>query len=145
ALIWSDDPDAAPEEREVPADLVDQVDEWRERLIERVVETDDALLHKYLEGEAIPEEDLRRQLRQGEVDGKFVPILCGSSLKNRGVQPLLDAVVDYLPSPLDVPPVAGRHPQTDEVEARRSVPEEPLAALAFKIVADPFVGKLSYV
>jgi elongation factor G len=145
AWVWSDDPDAAPTEQDVPADMVDQVDEWRSQLVERVVETDDGLLHKYLEGEAVSDDEIRHTLRQGVVDGKFVPILCGSSLRNRGVQTLLDAVVDYLPSPLDVPPVAGRHPTTDEVEARRSVPEEPLAALAFKIVADPFVGKLSYV
>ncbi len=145
ALIWSDDPDAPPTEQDVPSDLAEQVEEYRHLLVERVVETDDALLHKYLEGETVTEDEIRRALRRGVVDGKFVPVLCGSSLKNRGVQPLLDAVVDFLPSPLDVPPVAGRHPQTDEIEARRSLPEEPLAGLAFKIVADPFVGKLTYV
>jgi elongation factor G len=145
AWVWSDESATPPKEEAVPADLAEQVDHWRAQLVERVVETDDVLLEKYLGGEEISVEDLRRTLRQGVVDGKFVPILCGSSLKNKGVQPLLDAVVDYLPSPLDVPPVAGRDPRTDEVEARRAVPEEPLAALAFKIAVDPFVGKLSYV
>ncbi|HZT08543.1 MAG TPA: elongation factor G [Chloroflexota bacterium] len=145
ALVWGDDPDAPPEEIAVPVTQGDDAATWHERLVERVVETNDALLHRYLEGEAIGADELRAALRQAVIDGKFVPVLCGSALRNKGVQPLLDAIVDYLPSPLDVPPVAGRNPQTGEVEARRALPEEPLAALAFKIVADPFVGKLTYV
>jgi elongation factor G len=108
------------------------------------VELDDQLLHEYLEGNEISIEQLQKALRQATVDAKLVPILCGSALRNKGVQPLLDAVVDYLPSPLDRPPVAGTHPRTGEIEARRASLDEPLAALAFKIVADPF-GKLSYI
>jgi elongation factor G len=146
ALVWTDDDaDAPPTEVSIPADLVDEVEKWREQLVERVVEHDDHLLRQYLEGEEISEEALRHGLRQATIDAKLVPILCGSALRNKGVQPLLDAIVAYLPSPLDRPPVAGANPKTGEVEARRALPEEPLAALAFKIVADPFSGRLTYV
>jgi elongation factor G len=124
--------------------LQDEARKWREALVERVVEFDDALLHEYLEGNEISAEALKGLVRRATIDGHVVPILCGSALKNRGVQPLLDAVVDYLPSPLDRPPVAGTHPRTGELLARRASIDEPLAALAFKIVADPF-GKLSYI
>ncbi|MBI4213816.1 MAG: elongation factor G [Chloroflexi bacterium] len=145
ALVWGPDPDTPPEEKPIPASMVSEVEQMRGALVERIVELDEHLLHQYLEGHDIPVELLKAALRRATIDGKLTPILCGSSLKNKGVQPLLDAIVDYLPSPLDVPPVAGVHPRTGEIEARRAVPEEPLAALAFKIVSDPFVGKLAYI
>ena len=145
ALVWGPDADILPEEQPVPDSMIAEVDRMRSELVERIVELDEGLLHSYLEGHEIPVESLKAVLRTATIDGKLIPVLCGSSLKNKGVQPLLDAVVDYLPSPLDVPPVAGVHPRTGEIEARRAVPEEPLAALAFKIVADPFVGKLAYI
>ncbi|MSQ23190.1 MAG: elongation factor G [Chloroflexi bacterium] len=145
AWKWGSDADEAPQEEPVPDDMLAEAQQAREKLIERVVEQDDALLHLYLEGHQISQADLKKGLRQATVDGKVIPVLCGSSLKNKGVQTLLDAVVDYLPSPLDRPPVAGLHPRTGELEARRAAVEEPLAALAFKIVADAFVGKLAYI
>jgi elongation factor G len=143
ALIWSGDADAPPEEADIPADMEEEVERWRTTLLEDVLNLDNALLERYLEGEEVAEADLRRLVRQATIDAKHVPILCGSSLRNKGVQALLDAIVDYLPSPLERPPVAGMNPKTGEMEARRALPEEPLAALAFKIVSDPF-GKLSY-
>ncbi len=147
ALEWPDgsDADAPPSLQAVPEAMEAEVENWREELVSRLGSFDDGLGHRYLAGEDIPAADLRRALREATIDGKVVPILCGSALRNKGIQPLLDAVVDYLPSPLDVPPVAGLHPQTGEVEARRSVPEEPFAALAFKIVSDPYAGRLSYI
>jgi elongation factor G len=145
ALVWDGTADAAPTEREIPADMVDDVEKWREQLVEHVVEHDDKLMHRYLESEEISIEELRGAVRHATVDAKIQPVVCGTALRNKGVQAVLDAIVDYLPSPLDVPPVAGINPQTGEMEARRALPEEPLSALAFKIAADPFVGKLSYV
>src|SRR5438105_8412109 len=146
AYTWADqDPDATPTEGDVPADMYDAVEEWRDKLLEQLALLDDDLAHRYLEGEDIGTDEIRKALREATIDARVVPIFCGSALRNKGVQPLLDAVIDYLPSPLDVPPVAGLHPVTGEVEARRALPEEPLAALAFKIVSDPFAGKLSYI
>src|SRR5438094_672194 len=146
AYTWADqDPDATPTEGDVPADMHDAVEEWRDKLLEQLALLDDDLAHRYLEGEDIASDEIRKALRQATIDARVVPIFCGSALRNKGVQPLLDAVIDYLPSPLDVPPVAGLHPVTGEVEARRALPEEPMAALAFKIVSDPFAGKLSYI
>jgi len=146
ALTWSDaDPDATPVESGVPADMTDAVEVARDKLLEQLALLDDDLAHRYLEGEDIGTDEIRKALREATIDARVVPIFCGSALRNKGVQPLLDAVIDYLPSPLDVPPVAGLHPTTGEVEARRALPEEPMAALAFKIVSDPFAGKLSYI
>jgi len=146
AYTWSDtDLDAPPTEGDVPPDMADAVEEWYDKLLEQLALLDDDLAHRYLEGEEIGKDEIRRALRQATIDARVVPIFCGSALKNKGIQSLLDAVIDYLPSPLDVPPVAGLDPATGEVEARRALPEEPLAALAFKIVADPFAGKLSYI
>ena len=144
ALTWGPDDDA-PHEGPIPAHLAEAANAARSLLVERIVELDPPLLHEYLEDHEISVEALRFALRRATIDGKLVPVLCGSALKNKGVQPLLDAVIDYLPSPMDVPPVAGIHPTSGEVEARRAIPEEPLAALAFKIVADPFVGKVAYI
>jgi elongation factor G len=129
---------------DVPAEMAEEVERCRHEVIERVVEMDDELMVRYLEGEEIAEDEIRAALRQATIQSKLVPVLCGSALRNKGVRPLLDAVVDYLPSPLDVPPVEGIDPRTDEQVVREADPAQPLAALAFKIVADPFVGKLSY-
>ena len=130
---------------EIPADMKSQVEEYRRKLVEQIAENDDALLHKYLEGEDITLEELQKTLRNTVIAYKLVPIYCGSSLRNKGVQPLLDAVVDYLPSPLDVPAVEGINPTTEEKEKRKPDPAEPFAGLAFKVQIDPHVGKLTYV
>jgi elongation factor G len=145
ALRFSDDPAAAPTVEDVPSDMVDETDTRRHDLIERVVEMDDALMMRYLDGEEIPVEELKRALRLGVISNRLVPVLCGSALRNKGVQPLLDGVVDYLPSPLDIPPVIGIDPATADSLERPADPKAPFAALAFKIVADPFVGKLTYI
>lgn len=145
AVVWLEETLGAKfEDREIPADLKAQADEYRVALIEAVVELDDAVLEAYLGGEEPDEATLVRLLRQGTVAGKIVPVLCGSAFKNKGVQPLLDAVVDYLPSPLDVPATEGTKPGTEEVVLRRPEDGEPLSALAFKIMSDPFVGSLTF-
>jgi elongation factor G len=145
ALYWDGDEPAAPEVREIPADMKDAVDEARETMIEKVVETDDALLHRYLEEHHITPDEIRQALRAATISAKVVPVLCGAALRNKGIQPLLDAVVHYLPSPLDVPPVTGIDPKTGEELVRRATDEDPFSALAFKIMSDPFVGKLAFV
>ena len=145
AIVWEDSLGAEPKEVEIPADLRQEVAEQRERMIEQIAETDDDLTLKYLEGQDITPEDLKKGLRQAVVPGKATAVLCGTSLRNRGVQLLLDAVVDYLPSPLDVPPVRAFDPDDDTVEIMRYPNDnEPLSALVFKIVTDPYVGRLSY-
>src|SRR5438093_1594681 len=135
---------ADPTIKEILADMVEEVNGHRERLVEQVVETEDALMEKYLEGSEITAEDIKAALRRATLTSTLVPVLCGSSLRNKGVQPMLDAVVDYLPSPLDLPPVSGINPRTDEPELRETDDNQPFAALAFKIVSDPFVGRLCY-
>ncbi|MGQ0605000.1 MAG: elongation factor G [Anaerolineales bacterium] len=144
AWFWVDDTGRKFEQKEIPTELKDAVAVARTRMIEKVAELDDDLTLKYLEGEEISNDELRRALRKGTLAGKCNPVFCGSALKNKGVQPVLDAVVDYLPSPLDVPAVTGTHPKTDEPLERTTDPKGPLAALVFKIVADPFVGRLAY-
>ncbi len=144
SILYLDDLGTRSDETEIPAELRDQAEQWRERLIEAVAEMDDELTHKYLEGHRLSEEEIRRGLRIGTLTYKMVPVLAGSSFRNKGVQPLLDAVVDYLPSPIDMHAVEGRHPKTGESEQRRPDPAEPFSALAFKIVTDPYVGKLTY-
>ncbi|MCX8008463.1 MAG: elongation factor G [Patescibacteria group bacterium] len=129
----------------VPEDLKDEVEKSRAELIERICETDDALLEKYLNGEEPTVEELKSALRRAVIAYKLVPVYCGTSLRNKGVQPLLDAVVDYLPSPLDLPPVKGIHPKTGEELTRNRVNEEKFSGLAFKIQIDPHVGKITYV
>ena len=129
----------------IPEALAAEYAEHREKLVEAVAETDDALMEKYLDGREITRDELVAALPAATIAGKLVPVLCGSALKNKGVQPMLDAVVEYLPSPLDVPPVVGVNPKTDESEARSPDDAEPFSGLAFKIVADPFVGRLAYV
>ena len=145
AIIWKDENLGAEfEYRDIPADLADKAAEYREKLLETAVETDDAVMEAYLEGNEPDEATLKACIRKGVIAMKFVPVLCGSAFKNKGVQPLLDAVVDFLPSPLDVPSINGVHPDTDAPIARHSSDEEPLAALAFKIMNDPFVGSLTF-
>jgi elongation factor G len=145
AWTYSDALGASAEEIPIPGELESLVNERREMLVEKIAESDETLTMKYLEGEEITEDELRRALRQATLSGKLVPVLCGSSLRNKGVQLLLDAVVDYLPSPLDVPPVQGTNPDTGEPEDRPSDLEAPVAALVFKIQTDPYIGRLAYV
>jgi elongation factor G len=146
SVVWLEETLGAKfEVRPVPEHLQEQASEYRTKLIEAVAELDDVVLEAYLSGEEPDDATLVRLLRQGTVTGKVVPVLCGSAFKNKGVQPLLDAVVDFLPSPLDVPATEGLKPGTDEVVVRRPEDGEPLAALAFKIMSDPFVGSLTFV
>jgi elongation factor G len=133
-----------PEIREIPADMKDAAEKAREAMVEKVVETDDALLHRYLEEHHITPDEIRRALRAATIATKVVPVLTGAALRNKGVQPLLDAVVHFLPSPLDVPPVTGLDPKTSEELVRRPNDDDPFSALAFKIASDPFVGKLAF-
>ncbi|WP_405001380.1 elongation factor G [Geochorda subterranea] len=144
AILYVDDLGTRSDETDIPAEMAELVERTRQATVEAIVETDDELMARYLEGEAIEIEALRRALRQATVTGRLVPVLCGSSFRNKGVQPLLDAVVDYLPSPLDLPPVEGTHPDSGETLTRELVDQAPLAALAFKIQVDPYVGKLCY-
>ncbi|MGQ9709316.1 MAG: elongation factor G [Anaerolineae bacterium] len=145
AVTWVDELGKDPVIVPVPPELADEVQELRERVLEQIVETDDDLMARYLEGEEIPAADLRRALRRATIAGTLVPVLCGSALRNKGVQPLLDAIVDYLPSPLDIPPVEGENHRTGEVETRPADVNAPLAALVFKVASDPYVGRLVYV
>jgi elongation factor G len=131
-------------EGDIPADMVELAAEWRAKLIEKVAELDDALLEKYLAGEIPTVDEMIATLRKGTIAGKIIPVLTGSALKNKGVQLLLDGVVNYLPSPLDVPPTPGTHPKTHEPLERHASDEEPFSALLFKIATDPFVGKLTF-
>ncbi len=144
AYIYTDDQGTTREEADIPADMTAEAKAQRDRLIEQIAETDEELTLKYLEGEEINVADLKAALRRATIAGKLVPVLCGAALKNKGVQLLLDAVVDYLPSPLDVPPITAIVPGTDRQEERPADDSLPFSALAFKIVADPFAGKLTY-
>ncbi len=144
AVVWSDELGLSPEFVDIPPELEETVREAREKAVEKIVETDDDLMMRYLEGQAISAPRLRQALRRATLDGQLQPVLCGSALRNKGIQLLLDAVVDYLPSPVDIPPVEGVNPYTDKVEARPSDPDAPLAALVFKIATDPYVGRLAY-
>ncbi len=143
ALVWRDDLGAQFDTIDIPVELQAQADEHRTKMIEALADADDDIAHKYLEGESFTEEELKHALRLGTLQYKFVPVLTGSALKNKGIQPMLDAVVDYLPSPLDVPPMVALDPQGHDV-VRTVDDKEPFAALAFKIAADPFVGKLAF-
>ncbi len=145
AVVWEEETlGAAFHDEEIPADLLDQAKEYREKMIETAVEVDEAALEAYLEGNEPDIETLKKLIRKGTCSGAFYPVLCGSAFKNKGVQPLLDAVIDFLPSPLDVPPIKGVDYKTGEEVVRRSSDEEPLAVLAFKIMDDPFVGTLTF-
>lgn len=145
AYIHYDESGADIREEGVPEDMKNQVEEYRAQLIEKIVENDEDAMNKFLAGEEIPIENLKKLLRSAVISLEIVPIFCGSALKNKGVQPLLNAINDYLPSPLDVPPVEGMDPKNEEkVITRKADDNEPLAALAFKVAADPYVGKLCY-
>ena len=144
AEVYTSDDGKEYEDREVPADMVDFVNAKREEMIEKIAETDDELTMKYLDGEEITIDELKAALRKATVECKLIPVTCGTSLRNKGVQMLLDAIIDYMPSPLDVPAIKGVNPDTNEEEDRPSSDEEPFAALAFKIATDPFVGKLCF-
>jgi elongation factor G len=144
AYIYTNDLGTNVQETDIPADMADEVATQREKMVELIVESDDELTLRYLEGDEISPEELKAALRRATIALRLVPVLCGSSLKNKGVQLLLDAVIDYLPSPLDVPPVKGIVPGHDEPVERATDENEPFAALVFKIVADPYVGRLAY-
>jgi len=143
-ITWSDEMGTTMVRTPIPAELKQAAAEARAKMVESIAETDDALTLKYLEGEAISVPELRLALRQAVLANKCAPVFCGSALRNKGIQLVLDAVVDYLPSPKDIPPVKGTNPKTDEEVLRSANPEEPLAALVFKIVSDPYVGRLAY-
>ena len=144
AEIYTNDLGTDILEEDIPAEYLEQAQEYREKLVEAVAETDEDLMMKYLEGEEITNEELKAAIRKATINVEFFPVLCGSAFKNKGVQLMLDAVIDYLPSPLDIPAIKGVNPDTDEEETRPASDEEPFAALAFKIMTDPFVGRLTF-
>ena len=144
AEIYTNDLGTDILEEDIPAEYLDQAQEYREKLVEAVAETDEELMMKYLEGEEITNEELKAGIRKATINVEFFPVLCGSAFKNKGVQLMLDAVIDYLPSPLDIPAIKGINPDTDDEETRPASDEEPFAALAFKIMTDPFVGRLTF-
>ena len=144
AYVYYDDMGKDILVEEIPEDLKDKAEEYRNNMLEAVSEQDDTIMERYLEGEDIPGQDIRDCIRKATITNKMVPVVCGTSYKNKGVQKLLDAIVEYMPSPVDVPPIAGINPDTGEEETRPSSDEEPFSALAFKIATDPFVGKLCF-
>ena len=129
---------------EIPADMLEQAQLYREQMVEAIASTDDDLMEKYLEGEEISVDELKAALRKATIANEIVPVVCGTSYRNKGVQKLLDAIIDFMPAPTDIPPISGINPKTDEEEVRHSSDSEPFSALAFKIMTDPFVGKLCY-
>ncbi|MEG3298555.1 elongation factor G [Streptococcus suis] len=144
AEIYTNDLGTDILEEDIPAEYLEQAQEYREKLVEAVAETDEELMMKYLEGEEITNEELKAAIRKATINVEFFPVLCGSAFKNKGVQLMLDAVIDYLPSPIDIPAIKGINPDTDAEEERHASDEEPFAALAFKIMTDPFVGRLTF-
>ncbi len=144
AYVYYDDVGKDIRVEEIPHDMVDKAEEYHAALVEAVAELDEELMEKYLNEEELTIEEMKKVIRKATIANEMVPVVCGTSYKNKGVQKLLDAVVDYMPSPLDIPPIKGVNPETDEEEERPSSDSEPFAALAFKIATDPFVGKLCY-
>uniref|UniRef100_A0A832GRD6 Elongation factor G n=1 Tax=Caldimicrobium thiodismutans TaxID=1653476 RepID=A0A832GRD6_9BACT len=145
AIVWEEETLGAKfHYEEIPAHLKDQAEEYRVMMLEKLADVNDEIMEKYLEGKDITPEEIKAAIREATCQFKLVPVLCGAAFKNKGVQPLLDAIVDYLPSPLDIPPVKGINPNTGEVEERKTDPDAPLSALAFKIMTDPFVGTLTF-
>ena len=144
AYYYRDDMGVDIEVLDIPDNMKDKAEEYHEMMIETAVGVDDELMEKYLEGEEISIEELKKCIRKGTIDNTFVPVCCGTSYRNKGVQKLLDAIVDYMPSPLDIPPVKGTDPKTDAAVERKAGDNEPFSALAFKIAVDPFVGKLCF-
>ena len=144
ADIYYDDLGKDMRVEEIPEDMRELAEEYRTNLLEAVSDFDDEIMERYLEGEEVPADMIRAAIRKATVAVKMIPVTCGTSYKNKGVQKLLDAIVDYLPSPLDIPPVEGTNPKTGETEARKASDDEPFSALAFKIMTDPYVGKLAF-
>ncbi|CAM3841715.1 elongation factor G [Cytobacillus oceanisediminis] len=144
ATFYGNDLGTDIEDREIPEEYMEQAEEYREKLIEAVAELDEELMEKYLGGEEITNDELKAAIRKGTVNVEFYPVICGSAFKNKGVQKMLDAVIDYLPSPLDVPAIKGTLPDTDEEVTRPSSDDAPFSALAFKVMTDPYVGKLTF-
>ncbi|MBQ7478335.1 MAG: elongation factor G [Selenomonadaceae bacterium] len=144
AIIYEDDLGKVADEVDIPDDMKDVADEYREKLLEAVAEFDDDLMEKYLGGEEVSEEEIKVAIRKATIACKMCPVTCGTSYRNKGVQPMLDAVVDYMPAPTDIPPIQGINPDTEEEDHRPSSDEEPFAALAFKVMTDPYVGKLTF-
>lgn len=144
AVIYEEDYTKEPDLVDIPAEYKEQAEEYRQKMLDTIAETDDDLMMKYLEGEELTEEEIKAALRKATVSCTLCPVVCGSSYKDKGIQPMLDAVVDYMPSPLDIPPIKGVNPDTNEEDHREADDSEPFAALAFKIMADPFVGKLAF-
>jgi len=145
AIYYIDDLGTQSEEKDIPDDLKELADEYRTKLLEVVAEQDDELMMKYLEGDELTEQEIKAAIRKATIETRIIPVMCGSSYKNKGVQPLLDAVVDYLPSPVDIPPVESTIPDSDEKIVRHSSADEPLSILTFKVMIDPYVGKLVFV
>ena len=144
ADIYYDDMGKDMRVEPIPADMVDLAQEWHDKMVEAIASTDDELMMKYLEGEEITVAELKTALRKATINNEIVPVVCGTSYRNKGVQKLLDAIVDFMPSPLDIPAIKGVNPRTEEEEERPASDEEPFSALAFKIMTDPFVGKLCF-
>jgi elongation factor G len=144
AYIYNNDLGTDISEEDIPEDLMDEAQKYREKMLEALADIDEEIMMKYLEGEEISEEEIRRAIRKGCVEVKITPVLCGSSYRNKGVQLLLDAIIYYMPSPLDIPPIKGISTETGEETERHTSDDEPFSALAFKIVTDPYVGKLTY-
>ena len=144
AEIYKDELGKEYDITDIPDDMKELANEWREKLVESVAETDEELMMKFLEGEELTVEEIKTVIRKETIAGRMVPMLCGSAYRNKGVQMMLDAVIDYMPSPLDIPPIKGVNPDTGEEDVRHTSDTEPFSALAFKIMADPFVGKLAF-
>lgn len=144
AEVYKDDLGKVIEVEEIPEDMLEEAEAWRDKLLEAVADTDEDLMMLYLEGEDLPVEDVKKALRKATIAGELFPMFCGSAYKNKGVQMLLDGVVEYMPSPLDIPAISGVTPDTEEPDERKASDKEPFSALAFKIVADPYVGKLAF-
>ena len=145
AYIYLDDTGNNISETDIPDDMKDKAEQYHQELLEHVAEVDDTLLEKYLDGQELTEEEIKKAIRQATIENRMVPVVCGTSYKNKGVQKLLDAIVDYLPSPLDIPAVKGVNFKTGEEDERKPSDDEPFSALAFKIMTDPFVGKLCFI
>ena len=144
AIVYEDDLGKVTDEVEIPAEYKEQAAEYRDKLLEACAETDDELMEKYLGGEELTEEEIRGAIRKATIACEMTPVTCGTSYRNKGVQPLLDAIVDYMPAPTDIPPIAGVNPDTGEEDHRPASDSAPFSALAFKIMTDPFVGKLAF-
>ncbi len=144
AEIYKDDLGKEFEKTDIPAELMDLAEEWRENLLESVSELDEDLMMKFLEGEEITQDEIKKVIRKATIAGEMIPVTCGSAYRNKGVQMMLDAVIDYMPSPIDIPPIKGVVPGTEDEEERPADDKGPFSALAFKIMADPFVGKLAF-